>query len=340
MLLDPPGWPGRPQGLPHWPYVQAVDAALTARGIPPGVVRADVRTRQRGLTTYMLLRWDASRTSGFGGIRLEWEERRGWFYALLGLGSDDVLLHTVLTPIETIYAEPDALADVAEELLHHRRLPDTRCRREWDGAKEARAAAVDFRRNAFGLSPARSRMGAEITEGEGVQLTIDTRTDTYEQAIAAVQAAYGLNPTLVAGSWPDAPAHEPRPDPADLSSEDLWEGWTERLLFDTVAAVMPGARAVLRRLVELGGTASYDDVRGHFIHHPETPIPHGKIGGALTSVRAVRRRIGPDNRTNVLQLDDRIRVYRIEPALLEGLKRVFDLADTRPDLLRQEPTSP
>ncbi|WP_020124373.1 hypothetical protein [Streptomyces canus] len=55
----------------------------------------------------------------------------------------------------------------------------------------------------------------------------------------------------------------------------------------------------------------------------------------MTSVRAVRRRIGPDNRTNVLELDDRARVYRIEPAILEGLRRAFDLADARPDLLRQ-----
>ncbi|GHB78064.1 hypothetical protein GCM10010377_80330 [Streptomyces viridiviolaceus] len=42
MLLQPPGltrtWP---QGLPHWPYVQAVDDALTARGIPSGTVRAN-----------------------------------------------------------------------------------------------------------------------------------------------------------------------------------------------------------------------------------------------------------------------------------------------------------
>ncbi|MCX4706970.1 hypothetical protein OG252_00315 [Streptomyces sp. NBC_01352] len=28
-----------------------------------------------------------------------------------------------------------------------------------------------------------------------MQLTIDTQTDTYEQAIEAVRAAYGLNPT-------------------------------------------------------------------------------------------------------------------------------------------------
>ncbi|WP_326673301.1 hypothetical protein [Streptomyces canus] len=26
--------------------------------------------------------WDVSRTSGRGGIRLDWEERQGWYYAL------------------------------------------------------------------------------------------------------------------------------------------------------------------------------------------------------------------------------------------------------------------
>ncbi|GGJ58559.1 hypothetical protein [Streptomyces brasiliensis] len=60
------------QGLPHWPYVKAVDEALTARGIPPGTVRADHRSREHGLTTCTLLVWDISRTGGRGGIRLHW----------------------------------------------------------------------------------------------------------------------------------------------------------------------------------------------------------------------------------------------------------------------------
>jgi hypothetical protein len=77
-----------------------------------------------------------------------------------------------------------------------------------------------------------------------VQQTIDTQSDTYEQAIAAVQAAYGFKPGAPAGSWPQAPSIEPRPGPEDLSEADLWEGWTGRLLFDTVAALTPGARAV------------------------------------------------------------------------------------------------
>jgi hypothetical protein len=56
-----------------------------------------------------------------------------------------------------------------------------------------------------------------------VRLTIDTDTDTYEQAIAAVQAAYGLRPDVPV-AWPDAPSAEPRPRPQDLATDDLADG--------------------------------------------------------------------------------------------------------------------
>ena len=45
--------------------------------------------------------------------------------------------------------------------------------------------------------------GREITKRESVQLTIDTQTHTYEQAIAAVQATYGFNPAAAVGDWPE-----------------------------------------------------------------------------------------------------------------------------------------
>ncbi|MFE2216603.1 hypothetical protein ACFW93_32280 [Streptomyces canus] len=62
-----------------------------------------------------------------------------------------------------------------------------------------------------------------------------------------------------------------------------------------------------------------------------------RSGGTLTSIRAVRRRVGPGNRSNLLERDDCRRIYWIGSSLLEGLKRAFDLADARPDLLRREP---
>ncbi|MDQ1042130.1 DUF6292 family protein [Streptomyces sp. V4I2] len=194
-----------PQGLPHWPYVQAVDEALAERGVPPGTVRADCHGLEQGLGTYMRLTWDASRTSGRGGIRLHWEERTGWAYALLGLSPADVLFYSVLPTFRTVFATPQAVADVAENLVRRRQLPDVEYRTEWDGAQAVRAAARDFRRVRLGLPPVGrqetggdGRTGSASAEGTGVQLTIDTHTDTYEQAIAAVQAAYGRNPTAVA----------------------------------------------------------------------------------------------------------------------------------------------
>jgi hypothetical protein len=56
---------------------------------------------------------------------------------------------------------------------------------------------------------------------------------------------------------------------------------------------MPGARTVLRRIVELGGTASYDDVQQYFADHLTDPIPPTNIGGTLTGIKAVQRRVAP-----------------------------------------------
>jgi hypothetical protein len=182
-------------------------------------------------------------------------------------------------------------------------------------------------------------MGSEhiITGGGVVRLTIDTETDTYEQAVAAVQAAYGLRP-VVPVTWPDAPAADPRPGPQDLADDDLAGGWTDQMLFRLIAALMSGARAVLRRITELGGAASYDEVQQHFACHPTNPIPLSRIGGTLTSIKAVQGRVGPDGAGPLLQRDERARRYCIDDVLVAGLQRAFALADARPDLLRGEPS--
>ncbi|MFG2455496.1 hypothetical protein ACGFWE_00180 [Streptomyces sp. NPDC048523] len=70
----------------------------------------------------------------------------------------------------------------------------------------------------------------------------------------------------------------------------------------------PGSRAVLRRLVDVGGTASFDDVQDHFAGHPQAPIDLRRIGGTLTSIRAAGCRARPDNRFNLLERDDRRRM--------------------------------
>ncbi|WP_413098200.1 hypothetical protein [Streptomyces sp. Inha503] len=97
---------------------------------------------------------------------------------------------------------------------------------------------------------------------------------------------------------------------------------------------------MLRRITDLGGTASFDEVQQHFADHPTTPMEKAKIGGGtLTSIPAVQRRIGPAGSARLLQRDERARLlYHIDPALVEGLRRAFAIADARPDLLRAEPT--
>ncbi|MGW1746909.1 hypothetical protein ACWCRD_15080 [Streptomyces sp. NPDC002092] len=76
----------------------------------------------------------------------------------------------------------------------------------------------------------------------------------------------------------------------------------------------------------------------HFAGHPTNPIPPSKIGGTLTSVKAVQRHIGPDGAGPLLQRDERARRYRIDDVLVGGLPRAFALADARPGLLRGEPS--
>ncbi|WP_449338877.1 DUF6292 family protein [Streptomyces chartreusis] len=197
--------------------MRAVDDALAARGIPPASVRASYTSGDHGLTRYMWLPWDVSRTGGGGGLRLHWTERQGWYYALIGMSCQDVLLYTVVLPFRTFFPKPQDLADVAEHLVRTMRVPDVEYRTEWDGAREVRAAARDFRRSVFGLAPVGRQgvapeTGTETADGEDVQLTIDTRSDTFERAIAAVRAAYGDNIAPVGDrSEGETPASRPAP---------------------------------------------------------------------------------------------------------------------------------
>lgn len=51
----------------------------------------------------------------------------------------------------------------------------------------------------------------------------------------------------------------------------------------SIASLTPGARAVLRRITDLGGTASSDQVQQYSADRPTTPITKAKTGETLTS---------------------------------------------------------
>lgn len=101
-----------------------------------------------------------------------------------------------------------------------------------------------------------------------------------------------------------------------------------------IAALTPKARAILRHITGLNATPCYDDVQQHFAGHATHPIPLARIGGTLIRLAAVQRRIGPAGTDPLLQRNEHTRLYRIDPVLVEGLRRAFTLADTRPDPLR------
>lgn len=160
MLLDPPGWPGLPEALPHWPYVQALDRALSDHGIPPGIGRANRTGREHGETMYMVLVWDVSRTGALGGVRLDWGEETGWAYGKLGVSwqeadwasdrlgiqSRDAIVQEPFSALRRVFAAPGDVADAAEPLVCHWRLPGGEYAGEWDQAGHVRAVIDAFRR--------------------------------------------------------------------------------------------------------------------------------------------------------------------------------------------------
>ncbi|MEU9959831.1 hypothetical protein [Streptomyces sp. NPDC050982] len=122
MLLDPPGWPGCAQGLPYWPYLQAVDQALTGRGMAPGAVCIDRAGRAHGDHVHgpELGRRPHRRP---GGVRFHWDEDTGWSYATVRLLRDSALPRRHLAPLHRVFAVPEAVADTAESLVRSWRTP-------------------------------------------------------------------------------------------------------------------------------------------------------------------------------------------------------------------------
>ncbi|WP_331752392.1 DUF6292 family protein [Streptomyces chartreusis] len=146
MILNPPGLgPGSAQRLPHYPYLQAVDEALTRRGIPPGTVRANRTYAQHGNTMYLVLVWDISRTDGTGGLRFNWEEDTGWSYARLGVGPSIATPTRPLAALHRVFASPADVAAVAEHLVRKGRMPTGEYGAEWDQAAHVRATIDRFR---------------------------------------------------------------------------------------------------------------------------------------------------------------------------------------------------
>lgn len=83
----------------------------------------------------------------------------------------------------------DHVDEVADRLQHTHGGPSGGEMTGASVAQRGRGCAVDQSPPGF------------VSEGKGARLIINTQSDTYEQAIAAMQAAYGFNPAAVASHW-------------------------------------------------------------------------------------------------------------------------------------------
>ncbi|MFE6165820.1 hypothetical protein ACFQ7F_43750 [Streptomyces sp. NPDC056486] len=137
--------------LPHAPYIVAVVRELTARAIAPGRLwtygaasPGQHATRPAVQRLCALLEWDRSRCTG-AGLSWHWSDDVGWRSARTGRGGRR-LVDTTRALGLPLYADPAALADVAQALVDGQHtVPDDRAG-EWRGAAQVREAVAEFRR--------------------------------------------------------------------------------------------------------------------------------------------------------------------------------------------------
>jgi hypothetical protein len=148
-----------------------------------------------------------------------------------------------------------------------------------------------------------------------------------QQAIASLQAAYGLRPDVPA-AWPDAPAADPRPGPQDLADDNLVDGWTDQLLFRLIASLVPRGpagpapdhragrhRLVRGRAAPLRRPSGAADPAVEDRRHPD------QRQGGTAPYRPGRRRPAPPAGRTSTPLPDRRRTRGRPPAGLRARRR-------------------
>jgi hypothetical protein len=142
-----------------------------------------------------------------------------------------------------------------------------------------------------------------------VRITFDTADYSYEQALAKLNAAYGMSPE------------------SSLGEEDLGDGWTETKLLGVIETVRPAARAVLRFVAEHAPTVSAAEVNQHFSDHVTHPLTGHQLNGVLTNLRQAARGAGANSQA--LPHRDAQRRYILAPPVAEGVLRAFAVFDAR-----------
>lgn len=137
-----------------------------------------------------------------------------------------------------------------------------------------------------------------------MRITLDTVTDTYEEAAATVMAAYQVTD--------EAPACQEPADPASTDSRFLVGHYTEKRLRRFARNLAPDAAEAVRWIAENGPAAPIDELihyMGEWTGIPEFGGQH--LGGRLASVGFAVNSI-PGVNEAPYAFDRYARVYRME----------------------------
>src|SRR5947207_13525316 len=111
-----------------------------------------------------------------------------------------------------------------------------------------------------------------------MKVTIDTETDDFDSAVAAVHAAYGY-------AYEDTDEDESGPvPPSTQGSTVLPGGWTAKKLRNWVSYLQPDAVEVVRYVAAHGPEVGYDEVAKYLGALKGTgPVAGKALGGAMSS---------------------------------------------------------
>lgn len=154
-----------------------------------------------------------------------------------------------------------------------------------------------------------------------MRISIDTEQDTFESAVQAVHAAYGVRLVAQSGSAGDVEVN------ADSDAEDgyLPGKWTRPRLRRLVQWLGESDAAIaLRFMAEHAPAVSLDDVFAHMAKHTGNENFDGKaMGGRMSAVGFARNAIG-GGVTGPYSTDYNARKYRMDKKVAEVLLEEMD----------------
>jgi hypothetical protein len=158
-----------------------------------------------------------------------------------------------------------------------------------------------------------------------MRITIDTAVDTYDSALAALQAAFGVSPPPTAA--PERIRVRFQGQAAELNDEGLPGGWTEQSLYLVLSDLKANAREVIRCVAENAPMITRADVVKLLRDDPARPtLRASQIGGTMTSLKRVLRRRDEDPLA-LLDRDYNASAYLMDVEVAAAVLNIMRLID-------------